>query len=128
MTTFTGTKLDWLKCMRFDRRVTDHAYRVVSVIADHLNEDTGRTWLSAETIAFEVGYGSPRAVGRAIKVLKDTGWITVYRTGAANVFEPNFRNVKTWLAALGRARFERRQIYLERKNDPSQIGRKRPIR
>lgn len=69
----TSQKLFWLTCVRFDRRVTDYAYRVASVIAEHLNEHSGRAFLSLDTVAFETGSKWPRKAVRATKLLQATG-------------------------------------------------------
>ena|SRR5271156_5141976 len=97
MTTFTGRKLDWLKCVRFDRRVNDHAYRVLAVIGDHLNEKTGRTILSDKTIAFEAGGSGSRTARRARNLLMETGWLKWHRTRTANIYEPDFSRVNATL-------------------------------
>ena len=57
---FTSQKLNWLKAVHFDRRVTDSAYSVAACLADHLNEGSWRAFLSDETIAFEIGSTWPR--------------------------------------------------------------------
>jgi hypothetical protein len=111
--TFTTNKLDWLTCIRFDRRVTDSAYRVASVIADHLNGKTGCTMLSDDTIAFETGSKWPRKIVRARKLLRDTGWLDWQHTKTANVYRPNVSNVRNALAAIGRARYEKRRRFLD---------------
>ena len=106
---FTTQKLNWLQCVCFDRRLNDGAFRVASVIAFHLNEASGRAYLSADTIAAMTGSKWPRKVARAIKLLKDTGWLNWERTKDANVYKPNYRNVKATLEVIGRLRFEKRQ-------------------
>jgi hypothetical protein len=121
-TTFTGKKLDWLTCMRFDRRVTDYAYRIVSVIAHHLNEKTGRAMLSDDTIAFETGSRWPRKVVRARKLLRDLEYLDWEHTRTANVYKPNFKNVRNTLAVIGRARYEKRQRFLD---NHARLGRQR---
>ncbi len=118
----TSRKLDWLTCVRFDRRVTDYAYRVASVIAAHLNEVSGRAFLSLDSIAFESGCKWPRKAVRAIKLLQATGWVDWKHSKTANIYAPNYANVKTTLEAIGRARYEKRQIFL---NNPARLGRQR---
>ena len=126
MTKFTTTKLDWLKAVRFDRRVTDYATRVAGVIVDHLNTESGRAFLAGDTIAFETGAAWRRKVVRAIKLLRDLGYLEVHRTANANIYTLNHRNVRGALAALGRARFEKRRKYLESKNKCAEMGHQRP--
>jgi hypothetical protein len=126
MTKFTSTKLNWLTAIAFDRRCTDYALRVAYVISNHLNAETGRWMLATDTIAFETGSMSIRKVGRATRLLRDLGYLKVHRTGGANVYEADFRNVKTALAVIGRARFEKRQKYLQSKNKRDRIGQQCP--
>ena len=109
MTTFTGRKLDLLRAVRFDRTVTDYAYRVMSVIVDHLNEETERTRLSDGRIAFETGIGWPLKVGRARRNLRDTQWLSWQRTRTANIYSVNFAKAPAILAVLERERSARRQ-------------------
>jgi hypothetical protein len=126
MTKFTTTKLDWLKAVRFDRRVTDYAARVAGVIVDHLNAESGRAFLAGDTIAFETGSKWRRKVVRAVKLLRDLGYLEVHRTANANIYTLNHRNVRGALAALGRARFEKRRKYLESTHNHTAMGHQRP--
>ena len=123
---FTTTKLDWLTAMAFDRRCTDYDCRVAYVISNHLNAESGRAMLAVDTLAFESGCPSLRKVGRATLRLRKLRYLKVHRTGGANVYEPDFRNVKSALVAIGRARFEKRQKYLASIHNRAEIGQACP--
>jgi hypothetical protein len=105
---FTSRKLDWLTCVRFDRRINDHAYRVAATIADHLNEKTGRTMLSDDVIAFETGSKWPRKAVRARKLLRESGWLKWRRTRSANIYEPDYSRVNAMLATIAALRQQKR--------------------
>jgi hypothetical protein len=62
MTTFTGDKLDLLKCIAFDRQMTPYDLEVAFVILQHVNEKTGLAILSDEAIADLTRRGSVRKV------------------------------------------------------------------
>jgi hypothetical protein len=127
MTTFTGRKLDLLRAVRFDRTVSDYAYRVMSIIVDHLNEKTERTQLSDDRIAFETGSGWPRRVVRARRNLRDTNWLVWRRTRTANVYSVNFEKAAAVLAVFERERSARRRKPSSIGEKRSEIGRERPI-
>jgi hypothetical protein len=123
MTTFTGKKIDFLKAVRFDRTVSDAAFRVMTVVVDHLNERSGRTKLSDETIAFEGGM-TPRAVRRARAVVKGR-WLKWTRTGrTANIYFVNFAAAEPLLVALKEAREAKRQKFNETAGKSDEIDRK----
>jgi hypothetical protein len=128
VTTFTGRKLDLLRAVRFDRTVGDYAYRVMSIIVDHLNEKTERTQLSDDRIAFETGSGWPRRVVRARRNLRDTNWLIWRRTRTANVYSVNFAKAAVILSVLERERNARRQrpTNIEKRNE-TQIEPERRI-
>jgi hypothetical protein len=111
--TFTARKLDWLTAICFDRRVGDYAYRVVSVIARHLNEKTGRAFVGDETIAFETGSKWRGKVHRARNQLRDFGWLEWQHSKTANIYKPVFTNVAPALQIVGRVRYEKRQRFLD---------------
>ncbi len=125
-TTFTGRRLDLLKAVRLDRTVTDFAYRVMSVIVDHLNEKTERTFLSDDRIAFETGSGWPRSVRRARRNLRDAKWLSWTRTRSANIYSVNFVKVAAVLAVIERERNARRQKTSKTAEKMAQIGQQRP--
>ncbi len=62
MTTFTGLKLDLLKCIVFDRQMMPYDLEVAFVILQHVNEKTGLAILSDEAIAGLTRGGSVRNV------------------------------------------------------------------
>jgi hypothetical protein len=110
LSTFTGTKLDWLKCVAFDRRLKPYDFKVVFVIAQHLNQNTGSTMLSDETIADESA-GSVSNVKRARVRLREAGWLVWHHTRTANVYRPDYSKMNYALDALilsREARQERR--------------------
>lgn len=106
--TFTGRKIDWLKCCNFDRRLEPYDFKVAFVIQQHLNERTGTCQLSDETIADEAG-GSTRNVRRARNRLRDGIWISWERTSTANIYRLCFDNVERILDMITAARDERRE-------------------
>jgi len=109
--------------VRFDRRVNDHAYRVLAVIGDHLNEKTGRTILSDKTIAFEAGGSGSRTARRARNLLMETGWLKWHRTRTANIYEPDFSRVNATLATMAALKQQNRN---KTAAFCDQIGQKRP--
>jgi hypothetical protein len=109
LSTFTGTKLDWLKCVAFDRKVLAYDFRVAFVIAQHLNLRTGSAMLSDETIAAESGGGSTRHVKRARVRLRKAGWLTWHNTSTANVYRPDYGRMNHVLDAMILAREARRE-------------------
>lgn len=106
--TFTGHKLDWMKCVSFDRRLESYDFKVGFVIAQHVNQHTGTAMLSDETIADEAGNGSVRNTVRARQRLRDAGWIAWRRTRTANVYELRFDNVERYLDMITVSRDARR--------------------
>lgn len=106
MTTFTGRKLDLTNAVCFDRSIRDYAKFVMSVIVSHLNEKTGHTKLSDETIAFESGGASRRKVIRARKELQRR-WLTWQRTLTANIYSANSEAAAPFGDAIRRDYFPR---------------------
>jgi hypothetical protein len=77
--TFTGRRLDMLKCVNADPRLRPYDFKVAFTISSHVNEKTGVAILSDELIAHETG-GSPRSVRDARTRLRKAGWIGWQRT------------------------------------------------
>ena len=119
ISTFTGTKIDWLKCIAFDRKVQHYDFRVAFVIAQHLNIGTGATMLSDATIAAELGCRSVRSVKRARARLRDAGWLTWRTTSTANVYRPDYARMNQVLDAMVLAREARREKHLQADADVS---------
>ena len=92
-TTFTGQRLDWLKCVSFDRSIQPYDFEVAFQIAQHLNEKTATAFVSDETIADKTGGGSSRNVWNSRIRLRDAGWLTWRRTRTANVYSLNYGKV-----------------------------------
>jgi hypothetical protein len=111
LASFTGRKLDWLKCLAFDRRLQPQPFdfKVAFVIAQHVNQRTGSAMLSDDTIAYEAGGGSERNALRARKRLRDAGWLTWHRTRTANVYRLSFDKVERTLDMMTAAREARRE-------------------
>jgi hypothetical protein len=112
--TFTSQKLDWLKCCCFDRRLLPHDFRVAYAIAQHINSRTGKTILSAETIAEESGAGSTRSVQRSRDRLRDAGWLVWTRTTSANIYRLKYDQVDQMLDLLIATRDARRACRMRR--------------
>jgi hypothetical protein len=119
ISTFTGTKIDWLKCIAFDRKVQPYDFRVAFVIAQHLNIRTGTTMLSDETIAAESGGVSTRHVRRARDRLRKAGWLTWHNTSTANVYRPDYARMNHVLDAMILAAEARREKRLQADADIS---------
>jgi hypothetical protein len=108
LSTFTGTKLDWLKGVAFDRRLQPYDFKVAFVIAQHLNQRTGSTMLSDEIIADESAGGS-RNVRRSRLRLHEAGWLTWHHTRTANVYRPDFSQMNDVLDTITLSREARRE-------------------
>jgi hypothetical protein len=107
--TFTSLKLDWLRCLAFDRRVGPLAFEVGFCIIQHANARTGRTWrISDETIADEIGCPA-RSVYRARSGLRAAGWLAWTRTRNANIYKICFGNVERVLDLMTAARDARKE-------------------
>jgi hypothetical protein len=109
--TFTGKKLDWLRCVSFDRRLQKYPYdfKVAFQIAQHVNEKRGTAFVSDAVIADKAGGGTPRNVAKARKRLSEFGWITWRRTRTANVYTLDFAKVNDTLDTMTIWSDERRE-------------------
>jgi hypothetical protein len=105
---FTSRKLDYLKACNFDRRLEAYDFKVVYIIAQHVNEKNDMAMLSDEAIAEEIG-GSPRSVGRSRNRLRDAGWLSWRRTSTANIYTLDYTNVGRVLDLITKMRDERRE-------------------
>jgi hypothetical protein len=105
---FTSRKLDYCKACNFDPRVEPYDFKVVYLIAQHINEKTGMALLSDETIADETG-GSPRSVRRSRNRLRDAGWLSWRRTSTANIYALDYSNVGPIFDLITVSRDERRE-------------------
>jgi hypothetical protein len=97
--TFTGEKLEWLKCVAHDKRIPPRAFEVAFAIVQHVNAKTQRTNPSDETISDETG-SCLRDVLRARKRLRDAGWLTWERTGGTNVYQMLFAIINAMLDSI----------------------------
>jgi hypothetical protein len=112
---WTSQKLDWLRCVSFDRTVKSFDFEVAFCIIQHANA-SGRTWpLSDETIAEEIGSGSVRNVYNARIRLRANGWFRWRRTGIGNIYEIRFEKVNSVLDALIVMREARKQRQKKRR-------------
>jgi hypothetical protein len=96
---FTSWKLDLLDCIHADPRLKHADKSVAYSIAQHLNAKTRLAFVGAETISDKTCVGL-RDVRRAVKRLKDTGWLETRKTQTANVYQFNNKNVNTMLDRL----------------------------
>jgi hypothetical protein len=114
---FTGAKLDWMTAAAYDRRLKPIDFRIPFTIAQHINEKTGKGFPSRAEIADRTGTSVP-TVKRTIKLLQETGWLTVRRK---RTYDPKTRTWKTrnfyWL------RFDNVQIMFDHMT-ASKIGRR----
>jgi hypothetical protein len=72
LSTFTGQRLDWEKCLRFDRRILPFPYEVACAIASHARPD-GTAYVSDETLADEVGSGPRQFAARGFPCVSSVG-------------------------------------------------------
>ena len=122
--TFTGTKLDWLRCVAFDRALLPYDFKVAFVIASHLNMHTGSAMLSDQTIADESGGAAARSVRRSRVRLHDAGWPTWHRQyDGANVYRPDYGLMNAMLDAILLAREARRE---KQQGEADRPNRRRP--
>jgi hypothetical protein len=119
ISTFTGRKLDWLKCCNFDRRLQSFDFKVAFVIVQHVNARTGCAMLSDETIADEAGGHSPRSVRRARDRLKAAGWLDWKRTRTANIYVLSWENFERFVDAIMDARDLRQEHRARRRRTAS---------
>jgi Helix-turn-helix domain len=127
-TTFTGRKLDFLNCVAFDRQVQSIDFRVMFVIAQHVNEKTGTAFLSDETIADKTGGGSPRNVYRARLRLQKAGWLNWRRSRTANVYTLRYDKMNAVLDMIAISNDARRKMRLRRPPRYDSGVRSRPAR
>lgn len=108
---FTSWKLDLLDYIHADPRLKPADKCVAFGIAQHVNMKTRDAYVSAETISDETCIGH-RHVQRAIKRLKETGWLERRKTQDANIYKFDDKNVSAMidrLLVLKEAREDRRR-------------------
>jgi helix-turn-helix protein len=91
-----------------DPRVYSEAKLVGICIMNHVNARNGQAWVSDETVADKICM-SIRAVVRARKLLRQTGWLSWKRTKNANVYTPQFDKIEIVLDALTDKRDQRQE-------------------
>jgi hypothetical protein len=116
---FTGAKMDWMTAAAYDRRLKPSDFRVAFVIAQHINEKTGKAYPSRETIADRAGTSVP-TVKRAVKVLLETRWLTIKRKRTYDAKTKTWKtrnfywlrsdNVQIMFDAMAASRLGRRHI------------------
>lgn len=115
--TFTGMKLDLLKCIAFDRKMTPYDVEVALIILSHVNEKTGVAILSDEAIADLTGSGGVRNVYTSRRRLREGRWLTWRRTRKGpNVYRPLYDRLNGMLDAIlvaNEARKEARERRLD---------------
>jgi hypothetical protein len=114
---FTGAKMDWMTAAAYDRRLKPSDFRVAFVIAQHVNEKTGKAYPTEELIADRIGT-SVRTVMRSVGLLQEHGWLRIKRK---RTYDPKNKTWKTrniyWL------RFDNVQIVFDAIT-ASKIGRR----
>jgi hypothetical protein len=81
----TTRKLNWVGAMRYYNKVNDFDYRVVSCIADHIQE-TGDGRVSDAVIAIKIGQRRREAVTRSRLKMRKLGVLDWTRVGDHNVY------------------------------------------
>jgi hypothetical protein len=113
---WTSRKLDWLRAINFDGRVSPLMFKIAFCIIQHANEKTARTLLlSDETIADEIGT-SHRNIYRPRTTLREIGWLNWRRTRNANIYTIEFKNVDRMLDGLTATRDQRNERRKSREN------------
>jgi primosomal protein N' len=116
---FTSRKMDWMTAAAYDRRLKPSDFRIAFVIAQHINKKTGKAFPSREEIADKANTSVP-TVKRTIKLLQETGWITVRRKRSYdpkvkgwkthNFYWLRFENVQTVFDLIKASRLKRRHV------------------
>jgi hypothetical protein len=114
---FTSAKLNWLKAIRFDRRVSDFDHRVMSGLAEHINQRTGLAYVSDDILAIEIGSRRRETVARSRLKMRRLGYITWTRTRDANLYRINQEKVAATLEMMKRLKQEHRRCVLARTSD-----------
>jgi hypothetical protein len=109
--------MDWMTAAAYDRRLKPSDFRIAFVIAQHINEKTGKAFPSREEIADKANTSVP-TVARTIRLLQDTGWLTIRRKRTydpkikgwktRNSYWLRFDNVQTMFDAMAASRLGRR--------------------
>ena len=96
---FTSWKLDLLDCIHADPRLKPADKSVAYSIAQHLNAGRRQAFVGAETISDKTCVGV-RQVRRAVKRLKETGWLETRKTRTANMYKFSEKNMNMMLDRL----------------------------
>jgi hypothetical protein len=111
---FTAKKLDWGKCVSYDRRVSSFDFEVGGAIASYANDKTERARVSDQTIGDDIGHPW-RSVVRARNRLRAAAWLRWRRTRNANIYELRFDQVERFLDMITVDREERKVRWESRK-------------
>ena len=98
----------WLSAIRFDRRVTDFEYRVMSALADHINQKTGLAYVSDDILAIEIGCKYRQSIERSRRKMRLLEYLTWTRTRDANLYRINSEKVAGVLDMMKRLKNEHR--------------------
>lgn len=75
-------KLDYLCRLARDRRLTQAAIAVATVLVDHANKETGQCFPSVATIIARAGVPKTTTI-RALRLLEEAGWIAADKRNGA---------------------------------------------
>jgi hypothetical protein len=115
-TTPTGRKLDWMRCVRFDRRLTAYQRLVLLAIIDRVDLKKGK-WqvrVSDKSIADDIG-GSWRSVQSARMAGAKHGWLGWVSTpNHVNEYRIRLDQMDQYLALISQMRVEVKQAQKRR--------------
>jgi hypothetical protein len=106
-----------MTAVAYDRRLQPMNFRIPFFIAQHINEKTGKTFPTRETIA-DLSRTSVATVKRTVKRLEETGYLKIRRNRiydaktktwkTRNVYWLQHSNVQTMFDTMAESRLKRR--------------------
>lgn len=108
LASFASEKFNWMDCLIRDHSLHPSAFKTAYVILQHTNAESGKAWVSDETIA-EITGQTRATVQRHREALKIAGWLTWQRTSTASLYEPRFDKVNAGLDAIAIEREQRKE-------------------